>query len=186
MITIVTGLPRSGTSLMMQILKAGGMKILTDNIRQSDVNNPKGYFELEKVKSLSNDNSWLHEAEDKALKVIIQLVQFLPLDYEYNCIIMERETEEIMLSQDKMIENLGGKKTNVDKEILEKTFTEQLKRSEKYLFDNSNFRTVKVNYNELLAGRSKPVEKLNQELSLNLNIKNAISVVDPSLYRSRI
>ena len=118
MITIVSGLPRSGTSLMMQILKAGGMEVLTDGVRNADINNPRGYFEYEKVKSLQTDNSWLAEAENKVLKVITQLVHYLPLNFNYYVIVMKRKIDEIILSQNKMIDNLGSKKTQVDNNTL--------------------------------------------------------------------
>src|SRR5205807_2541464 len=102
-ITIVSGMPRSGTSMMMQMLAAGGLEILTDNIRTKDENNPKGYLEYQKVKNLANDNSWMREGENKVIKVIAQLLQYLPSDYQYKVVFMERDMEEIIQSQQIML-----------------------------------------------------------------------------------
>lgn len=186
MITVVTGLPRSGTSLMMQVLKAGGMEILTDNVRPPDVSNPKGYFEYEKVKSLAKDNSWLSEADNKAVKVIAQLARFLPLEFQYRCILMERNIDEIMLSQEKMIASLGGAKSPIGNDILKKTFAGQLERVRSYLTSNPHFELFEVSYGELLSGGTDIIEGLNEALNLNLDVGKAASVIDNSLYRNRI
>src|SRR6266567_4048665 len=77
MIVVVSGLPRSGTSLMMQMLRAGGMPLLTDDLRPADVDNPNGYWEYEPVKRLQQDNSWISKAEGKAVKVVSALLQYL-------------------------------------------------------------------------------------------------------------
>ncbi len=185
MITIVSGLPRSGTSLMMQILSAGGMEILTDNLRPPDVNNPKGYFEFERTKSLAKDNSWLEQAENKAVKVIAQLVKFLPTDHSYKCIVMDRNIDEILLSQSRMITALGGNQSTVTNEILKKTFMEQLSKVKHFLAANQQFNMYVVNYNELLSGREAAISRLNEALSLGLDVDEAASVIDDSLYRNR-
>ncbi len=188
MITIVTGLPRSGTSLMMQILKAGGMSILTDNIRLPDINNPKGYFEYERVKSLQKDNTWLHEAEGKVIKVIVQLLTYLPTEKKYAVILMERNPNEIILSQNKMIENLGGTKQNISMDILKNTFVNQYEKAEKYLSGNLSFNVFKVNYNELLTGKLEIIGALNKKLNLNLDFSPYVigKVIDTTLYRNKI
>jgi Sulfotransferase domain len=171
---------------MMQMLKAGGVELLTDNIRQPDVNNLRGYFEYEKVKSLSKDNSWLSEAENKAVKIIIQLVPYLPLSFNYSVIIMKRDINEILLSQEKMIENLAGKKSAVGNNTLKKVFENQIKQNEEYLSVNTNFRTTFVNYNELILDSQKIIEELNTFLGGKLDLENTGSVIENSLYRNRI
>ncbi len=171
---------------MMQILKSGGMQILTDDIRKSDINNPKGYYEYEKTKSLQKDNSWLIEAEGKAVKIIAQLIQYVPLDLKYSVIVMERNIDEIILSQNKMIENLGGKKSVVGNNILKKTFEMQLNKAKEFLFSNSNFNTVVVSYNELLSGNTGVLNKVNQQLNLNLDLEKSREVIDRSLYRNKV
>ncbi len=103
MITIVTGLPRSGTSLMMKMLEVGGIPPLTDRARVADEDNPKGYYEFERVKKLPQDTSWLPEAEGKAVKMVSMLLYDLPKDRAYKIIFMRRQMEEILASQKKML-----------------------------------------------------------------------------------
>lgn len=174
---------------MMQILKAGGMDILTDNIRQPDINNPRGYFEYEKVKSLQKDPDklgWLTEAEGKAVKIIIQLIPYLPLNLNYSVIILKRNIDEIMLSQEKMIENLGGKKSSEGNDALKKIFESQLSKNEEYISSNNCFKIFTVNYNKLITGDKSILKELNSFLNLKLNIESECSAIDNSLYRNRL
>src|SRR3990167_393038 len=99
MIVIVSGLPRSGTSLMMQMLRAGGMSLLIDDQRPADADNPHGYWEYEPVKRLQHDNSWLPQAEGKAVKVVSALLQYLPPRHTYKIIVMHRPMQEVLASQ---------------------------------------------------------------------------------------
>ena len=108
MITIVSGLPRSGTSLMMQMLAAGGMPILSDGERRADVDNPRGYLEWERIKQLPKDPACIAEAEGKAVKVISQLLLSLPAQHEYRVIFMQRPLPEVMASQDEMLRRRGN------------------------------------------------------------------------------
>src|SRR5438067_12425110 len=105
-IIIVSGLPRSGTSLMMQMLQRGGVEIVTDDVRTADVDNPRGYYELEKVKKIKQDASWLPQARGKAFKMVSQLLYDLPGGETYRIIFMQRNLDEVLLSQDKMLERL--------------------------------------------------------------------------------
>src|SRR5690606_12020707 len=109
-ITIVSGLPRSGTSMMMQMLKNAGMEIFTDEVREADANNPKGFFEHEKIKALAKDNKFLKDAKGKVAKVVCQLVKFLPANYNYKVILMKRDLQEVVTSQHKMLVELGKAK----------------------------------------------------------------------------
>src|ERR1043165_1737839 len=107
-ITVVSGLPRSGTSMMMKMLEAGGMSLLVDNLRTADDDNPAGYYEFEPVKKLSQgDFDWLEEAQGKAVKVIAALLADLPSAYTYQIIFMRRDMFEILASQNKMLLNRG-------------------------------------------------------------------------------
>ena len=171
---------------MMQILNAGGIPVLTDNLRKPDINNPKGYFEYEKVKTLPVNSTWLNEAEGKAVKVIVQLISYLPLNFNFSVIMMERSIDEITLSQEKMIDNLGGKQSFVGKDILKKTFKLQLAKARKYLSANNNFKTFTINYNELLSGTTEVLNNMSSELELNLNLDNIDKIIDKSLYRNRV
>ncbi|MGO9469165.1 MAG: hypothetical protein ACLQVF_33985 [Isosphaeraceae bacterium] len=106
-IIIVSGLPRSGTSLMMQMLDQGGVEIVTDNIRRADTDNPRGYYELEQVKKIKNDVSWLPATRGKAFKMVSQLLYELPPTEEYRVIFMERDLDEMLVSQEKMLARLN-------------------------------------------------------------------------------
>src|SRR5882724_9225667 len=106
-IIVVSGLPRSGTSLMMQMLAGGGVEIVTDAIRAADCDNPRGYQEFERVKKIKQDRSWLPEARDKAFKMVSQLLYDLPPSERYRIIFMQRDLDEVLASQEKMLERLG-------------------------------------------------------------------------------
>ncbi len=109
-IVVVTGLPRSGTSMMMQMLAAGGLGVLTDSQREPDENNPRGYLEYEKVKSLHRDRSWLDEARGKAVKIVCPLLKHLPPPKpgrSYRIIVLHRPLEEVAASQRHMLDRLG-------------------------------------------------------------------------------
>src|SRR5438132_3246059 len=106
-IIIVSGLPRSGTSLMMQMLDKGGVEVVTDHVRTPDIDNPRGYYEFEKAKKIKEDASWLPEMRGKAFKMVSQLLYALPPTEQYRIIFMERNLDEILLSQEKMLKRLG-------------------------------------------------------------------------------
>src|SRR5438876_12209503 len=106
-IIIVSGLPRSGTSLMMQMLDSGGVEVVTDHVRAADTDNPRGYHEFEKVKRIKQDASWLPLTRGKALKMVSQLLYDLPPGENYRIIFMERDLDEVLRSQEKMLERLN-------------------------------------------------------------------------------
>ena len=111
-IVIVSGLPRSGTSMMMKMLEAGGIPLLTDSIRQADEDNPKGYYEFERAKKLPDgDTAWLKEARGKAVKIIAALLMELPQGYTYQVLFMHRNIQEVLASQSKMLARRGEEKT---------------------------------------------------------------------------
>src|SRR5437764_1475845 len=100
-IIVVSGLPRAGTSLMMQMLDNGGIEVLTDGVRAADTDNPRGYYELEKVKRLKQDASWLPQARGKVFKMVSQLLYDLPASEAYRVLFMERDFDEMLRSQEK-------------------------------------------------------------------------------------
>ena len=106
-IIIVSGLPRCGTSLMMQMLVQGGFEAVTDHIRTADTDNPRGYYELEKVKKIKEDASWLPETRGKVVKMVSQLLFDLPASERYRVIFMQRDLDEMLASQEKMLERLN-------------------------------------------------------------------------------
>lgn len=180
-IYIVSGLPRSGTSMTMQMLGAGGMNILTDNLRQHDDNNPKGYLELEKIKSLGKDNSWLAEAEGKTIKVIAQLLQYLPNLYNYKIIFMQRNMNEVLKSQQKML----GKDSSAFPMGLSEVFKKQLAQSEAWMRAQPNIEVMFVNYADIIENPQEQAENLDAFLGQELDIKAMTEVVDKNLYRNK-
>lgn len=180
-IYIVSGLPRSGTSLMMQMLKAGGLEIMSDELRQKDDNNPKGYLEFEKVKKLAQDNSWLPDAENKTVKVIAQLLQFLPDTYNYKIIFMQREMNEVLRSQQKML----GKDSNVFPLGLADTFQKQLERAKTWIAAQPNMEVLYVNYKDLIENAEEQAENISSFIGNDLNINEMKKSVDPALYRNK-
>ena len=142
MIVVVSGLPRSGTSMMMNMLKAGGISLLTDDFRKPDEENPKGYYEFKRVKQLKEDASWLEKAEGKAVKVISYLLEHLPEEYDYGIIFMERKIEEVLASQRKMIEQRGETDNKVSDETMAKLFEKHLKEVGEMLKSRTNMKTI--------------------------------------------
>lgn len=181
-ITIVSGLPRSGTSMMMQLLKHGGCELLTDNIRQNDENNPKGYYEYEKVKQLPTNSDWLNEAEDKVVKIISHFITFLPNNHHYKIIFMQRPIAEVLLSQQKML----GKDIDTMPYGMEALFTKQLEQSKKYIINQSNMELLCVNYNDVIFNPEAELLKINDFLGKQLSINEMLKGVDVSLYRNKM
>lgn len=182
-ITIVSGLPRSGTSLMMQMLDNGGLPVVTDGIRTADTDNPKGYYELEKVKSIKRDASWLPEARGKAFKMISQLLYDLPSSERYRVIFMERDFDEMLTSQEKMLQRLG--KPAAPRDEIQRAYTVHLNRLHEWLTRQANIDLLRISYNELLDEPLAHAERVRQFLDGQVNIESMVSTVDPSLYRNR-
>jgi hypothetical protein len=185
-ITVVSGLPRSGTSMMMKMLEAGGIPPLTDQIRAADSDNPKGYYEFERVKKLDKgDTAWLPDAQDKTVKVISALLKHLPEDYNYRVIFMCRNIEEILASQKKMLINRGEPTDKVSDEELTHMFDKHLKTVMDWMAVQPNVDVIYVSYNEILQDPTEPAQKINQFLGNTLNVEKMVSVVDPKLHRQK-
>tara|TARA_B100000315_G_scaffold130524_1_gene120146 strand:- start:26986 stop:27564 length:579 start_codon:yes stop_codon:yes gene_type:complete len=184
-ITIVSGLPRSGTSMMMKMLEAGGMGILKDEIRKADEDNPKGYYEFEKVKELKKDASWLENTKGKVVKIISSLLEHLPEKYTYKIIFMHRNMEEILNSQRQMLIRRGELTDEVTDEKMGKMFLKHLQKIEERLNKQSNMDVLTINYNEILKEPAKHSEIINRFLGNSLNAKNMTGVIDQTLYRQR-
>lgn len=185
MITVVSGLPRSGTSLMMQMLAAGGMELLTDGQRSPDADNPKGYFELEKVKQLKEDNSWLADAEGKAVKVVSPLLRDLPATREYRVIFMKRHMEEILASQRKMLDRRKAGDGRPDDARMRAHFVAHLARLEKWLATASHMDVFHCDYNELIRSPAAVAKQVIGFLGRHLDAKRMAAAVDAALYRNR-
>ena len=184
-ITVVSGLPRSGTSMMMQMLRAGGLTCLTDELREADISNPKGYFEFEKVKGLRADNSWLPEAKGKVIKIISHFLACLPPELNYKIIFMERDLDEVLASQRKMLVNQGQGEENLSDERLGQIFAQQLRQVRKMLADR-HISTLFLGYKDVLEDPVEISTQLRAFLGNNLDQQAMRDVVDHNLYRQRL
>jgi hypothetical protein len=185
-IYIVTGLPRSGTSLAMQLLNAAGIKIFSDGIRQADINNLKGYFESEKVLLLPRDTSWLKDAEGSAIKVVLPLVRYLPDNFTYKFIFMDRALEEVVKSQEAMLKVLDKKGAGLPAEKLIGIFEAEIQRYTGMLEEKSAGRICYVPFSSLFDKSGEILHTLATFLGRSSMIEEMKAVVDPGLYRSRI
>ncbi|MBN1656418.1 MAG: sulfotransferase family protein [Deltaproteobacteria bacterium] len=184
-ITIVSGLPRSGTSMMMQALEAGGLEILTDNLRRRDEDNPKGYYEFEPVKKTKQDPSWVAGARGKAVKVIYSLLYDLPSEFAYRVIFMERNLEEVLASQKTMLERSKQAGADVSNEKLTEVFRLQLAKFDDWIVTQKQFRILRVNHREMITSPLAQCERINRFLDGILDLEKAATAVDPALYRKR-
>jgi hypothetical protein len=184
-VTIVSGLPRSGTSMMMKVLEAGGMEIFTDNQRTADEDNPKGYYELEQVKALKDgDVSWVQDAPGKAVKVISSLLEYLPSTYKYKIVFMRREIAEILASQKQMLIRRGEASDGDDRKM-EEHFQEHLKRVRVWLANQPNMEVLYVDYNALMADPDPKIKAVAEFLGLTENLDAMLAVPDKKLYRQK-
>lgn len=185
-VIVVSGLPRSGTSMMMKMLEAGGIPLLTDHIRTPDEDNPKGYYEFERVKQLpKGDTAWLEQARGKAVKIISALLEHLPSEYTYQIIFMRRDLREIIASQRKMLIRRGEDPDQVDEEELYRLFNKHLRHIRRWLSQQPNIRVLEIPYNALLQDPEPYVRQINAFLGGHLDEKAMAQVIDPTLYRNR-
>lgn len=182
---VVSGLPRSGTSMMMRSLAIGGLPPLTDVERVADRDNPNGYYEFEPVKNTENDASWLPEAADKAVKMVYSLVYDLPTNYRYDIVVMRRDMTEILASQAKMLERLGTGGPSPPDEVIARLFNKELDKFREWSSQQSHVRILEVFYNDIIAAPREQFERIQTFISRPLDIAAMVEVVDPSLYRNR-
>jgi hypothetical protein len=181
---VVSGLPRSGTSLMMQMLRAGGIDVLTDGERSADDDNPHGYYELEAVKRTRIDPAWLVDAGGKAVKVISQLLFDLPASRTYKVIFMRRSLEEVLLSQQKMLARRGVRHGASD-DAFKELFIDHLAKMESFFKSAPHVRVLFVNYARLVAEPDTSAERISKFLNLELDVAAMAASVRPELYRNR-
>ncbi len=185
-ITVVSGLPRSGTSLMMRMLAAGGIPPLTDHQRTADDDNPGGYYEFERVKQLEKgDTAWLATASGQAIKVISMLLRHLPADYHYQVIFMERDLDEILASQRKMLVNRDEDPDAVDATQMRALFGQHLQEINQWLAAQSNFELLYINHRTLLTEPEPAISRVEHFLSQPIDSAAMAAVIDPTLYRNR-
>jgi hypothetical protein len=185
-ITVVSGLPRSGTSMMMKMLEAGGIPPLTDQIRAADDDNPKGYYEFERVKKLpKGDAAWLPDAEGKAVKIISMLLTDLPEGYTYRVLFMRREMAEILASQRKMLVRRGEDPNKVSDDEMTMLYEKHLTSVYAWMNAHPNLKHMDIPYNEMLQDPTRLVPTVNKFLGGTLDTAQMMTVVDPKLYRQR-
>ncbi len=185
MITIVSGLPRSGTSLMMQMLQSGGLPVLCDADRPADEHNPRGYLEYQKVKSLKTDNTWLCEAEGKVVKIVSLLLYYLPAGFDYRVIFMRRELDEVLRSQEKMLEGLH-QSAGPARELMKQHFARHLLSLEEWIAKQPHVQVMDCHYAELVQEPAAMSKRVIDFLGIDLPIDRMIAAVDPKLYRQRV
>ena len=185
-IPIVSGLPRSGTSLMMSMLAAGGLEVLTDHLRAPDDDNPVGYFEFEDVKKLiKGEYSWLASSNGKAVKVISTLLPYLPNGYHYRIIFMRRPMKEVLASQRKMLINRGENPDKISDHQMAEIFEKNLQQTERWIHSQSHAARKDINYKQLIANPGPLVAEINIFLGSGLDEDKMLGVINPALYRHR-
>jgi len=185
-ITVVSGLPRTGTSMMMQILEAGGLSPLTDNIREANLDNPKGYYEFERVKKLpKGDDAWLVQAQGKVVKIIATLLVYLPNTYTYRVVFMQRAIPEILASQRAMLLRRGEDPHKTSDEELTQLFEKHLAQVNAWINNQPNIKRININYNQVMENPRASLAQVNRFLDNELDVEKMVQVVDSSLYRQR-
>ena len=184
-LTIVSGLPRSGTSMMMKMLEAGGIPVVVDHIRTPDDDNPNGYYEFEAVKKTREDAGWVKAAIGKAVKMVYRLLYDLPAEYEYRVVFMRRHLDEVLASQAVMLERHGQSTPSVQDAKMKELFLSQLAKVEKWLAGQPNFAVLDVDYNQMHADPESQIAALDQFLGGGLNRDAMRAVLNPALYRNR-
>jgi len=185
-VVIVSGLPRSGTSMAMKMLEAGGMELVVDNIRAADEDNPKGYYEDERVKDLAEteDATWFGGVRGKVIKVVSSLLNHLPPDNEYKVVFMRRNLHEVLASQAKMLDR-RGEASHTDDEDLLAMYGRHLEKVEFQLRFRSNFDALYVDYANVVSDPMGEARRIADFVGGSLDVARMAGAVDGSLYRNR-
>jgi len=170
---------------MMQMIAAGGMTALTDSQRNADANNPRGYFELESVKTLARNPDAIAEAEGKAVKVISSLLKFLPNRHEYRVIFMCRPLDEVLASQDRMMQRLGRAVPAAPVDSVKGAFEQHILQIRAWLAAQPNIAVLYVEYGAVLQDAQAEAARLKAFLGLDLDVDAMARQVQQSLYRER-
>jgi len=184
-VAIVSGLPRSGTSMMMKMLESGGVPVMTDNLRQADIDNLNGYYEFQPALKVKQDNSWLVDASHKAVKMVYQLLYDLPDGFEYRVLMMRRAMDEVLASQKKMLARLGKPTDAIPDEKMAEIFHAGLAKFEAWIAQKPNFRLIDVDYNKMVVDPIPQIEAIDALLGGGLDKDAMAAVVQPDLYRNR-
>jgi hypothetical protein len=185
-IVVVSGLPRSGTSMLMKMLEAGGLPLVSDGQRVADEDNPKGYYEDERVKNLAQDpdRRWLVPARGKAIKVISYLLKDLPPHHNYQVLFIRRSLKEVLASQGKMLER-RGEPAGTDDERMKELFESDLWKATYLLKHQPQFEVLELQYKDVLANARDQAGRISRFLGGSLDVEAMTGVVDRQLYRNR-
>ena len=181
---VVSGLPRSGTSMLMRMLEAGGLAVLADGARAADRDNPRGYYELDAIKGTAFDASWVRAAGGKAVKVISYLLRYLPPDLEYRVLFLRRELDQVVRSQRAMLERLGQPVGETDGEA-RRLLAEHLVDVEAWLETAAHVRRLGVSHARVLSDPRGQSERIARFLGRELDLDAMARAVEPALWRQR-
>lgn len=185
-VAVVSGLPRSGTSMLMKMLEVGGIPPLTDEIREADADNPKGYYEFERVKQMDKgDTEWMEQARGRSVKVISALLKHMPKEYQYRVIFIRRNMAEILASQRKMLVRRDEDPDKMDDEKMAQLFEKHLVEVQNWLRQQEHIETLYVHYSDVLSDPLPQAQQVNEFLGGRLDVEAMAGVVDPDLYRNR-
>ena len=186
-IIVVSGLPRSGTSMAMKMLDAGGLPTLRDGLRAPDESNPKGYYEFEPVKRLDKNGhtAWLVDARGKAVKIISFLLTFLPETFDYQVVFMERNLDEVLASQNKMLVARGERPDTANDRKMRQVYEQHLEKVDRFLQHRRCFTTLTVRYRDAIENPAAEARRINKFLGRRLNVERMAAVADRDLYRNR-
>ncbi len=173
---VVTGLPRSGTSMIMQMLAAGGMAVVSDGIREADASNPRGYLEYEPVKSLWRDAGWLRENCGRAVKIVAPLLTALPAGLPCRVILCERDVEEVLDSQERMLAR-KGERSSGRRDLLKNEYARLLDRVRATLAKRPHTQLLAIEHHEALADPLMAAEKINRLLDGGLDVAKMAAAI---------
>ena len=186
-VIIVSGLPRSGTSMAMQMLAAADVSVVTDGVREAGEDNPKGYYEDERVKNLhkeTQDGAWVREARGKAIKIISFLLKDLPETNNYKVIFMRRDLSEVLASQQKMLDRRGQDNDTDDERMLE-LWKDHLWKVNYLMTHADPFELLNVPYRDVVAKPIEQARRIKEFLGLSVDPEQMAGAVDEKLYRNR-
>ena len=184
-VTVVSGLPRSGTSMMMRMLASGGLPVVVDHDRKPDADNPNGYYEFEPIKKLKEDCSWVAGAVGHVVKAVYLLLYDLPKEYRYRVVFMRRDLPEVIASQDTMLRRSGSTTGTIDPRMLARHFETQIRQSEAWLRQQPNFAVLYVNYADIVRDPATAAGAVADFLGGGLDTAKMAASVEPQLYRQR-
>ena len=184
-VTVVSGLPRSGTSMMMQMLQAGGIEPYTDANREADSDNPRGYFEHGNAIRLGTDRSWLPDARNLAVKIVAQLLAGLPRGEKYRVIFMDRDLRDVVRSQKVMLDRLDKQGGNLSPGRMMKTLDSQVAQVERMMFRRPDIDVLFVSYEDVVADARKEARRVSEFMGQDLSLEKMIAAVDGDLRRQK-